>query len=384
MGSPSTLDLEALLQPIPGDLPAGEDLREDSSPARIYSQIKDARNTARDRERKGEFEAVIGSAEASAWRPVLESARDTLAERSKDLEITTWLIEALARTDGFAGLRDGFRLARGLVETFWDGLYPTPDEEGIETRVSPLAGLNGAGSVGTLIAPISRIPITTGSSVAPVAVWSCRKAQELERLSPDDREQRVASGETSMEIVQTAVRETPVEIFVDQLADIDAALVELRALGELLDRHCGAASPPTKAIREALEDAAATIRLIARDVLPVEGGDEVAGGGDAGTDAPSPQAGDAGVVAGASRAVAVGGVPGALSSREDALRALAKVAEFFRQAEPHSPLAFLVERTIRWGRLPLPDLLAELIPDESARDTYAQLTGVKITKPDEG
>jgi type VI secretion system protein ImpA len=365
MASPAVLDLDALLRAIPGDNPCGEDLRQDLSPTPAYYQIKDVRTAARAAERQGEFEAVVSKAEAGVWRPIVVTAGSVLENRTKDLEIVAWLIEALARTDGFAGLRDGFRLARELVERFWDGLYPSPDEDGIETRVAPLTGLNGAGADGTLIAPISRIPITRGSSVDPVAAWSCQQAVEISRLADAARQERIKNGAVSMELVQTAVRETPVEFFVALVEDIGAALAELAALGAVLDARCGGDAPPTSAIRGALQGALDMVRLIAGDVLPVDSAAPEAAAGADGVDAsaaPAPAA--------AARAA------GPMQTRDDALRALSQVADFFRRTEPHSPLSSLIERTVRWGRLSLPELLMELIPDASARETFGRLTGV--------
>ena len=40
--------------------------------------------------------------------------------------------------------------------------------------------------------------------------------------------------------------------------------------------------------------------------------------------------------------------------QEDAFRVLTSVADYFRRTEPHSPISFLLERAVRWGRLPLP------------------------------
>ena len=70
------------------------------------------------------------------------------------------LTEALLRTAGLAGLRDGFRLIREMTEGFWDGLSPAEDGDGVEIKVAPLTGLNGEGGAdGTLIQPLRKIEI---------------------------------------------------------------------------------------------------------------------------------------------------------------------------------------------------------------------------------
>lgn len=49
--------------------------------------------------------------------------------------------------------------------------------------------------------------------------------------------------------------------------------------------------------------------------------------------------------------------------RADALRRLAAVAEYFHRHEPHSPVAYLVQRAVRWGDMSLEDWLREVIND---------------------
>ncbi len=164
MPSPDVLDFAKLLAPIPGEKPAGTDLRANAGPTSVYYQVKDGRNNARAAERR--MEGGLEDSTPPDWKTVAAAATKGLAESTKDLELTAYLIEALGRTHGFAGLRDGFKLTRGLVEQFWDGIFPTPDEEGVPSRVAPLTGLNGEDAEGTLIAPINRIPITDSARTA--------------------------------------------------------------------------------------------------------------------------------------------------------------------------------------------------------------------------
>src|SRR5579875_1559941 len=152
MASPEVLDLAALLAPIPGEKPAGLDLRADSSPGSDYYAIRDARKAASDCERR--IDKGDEAAEPPDWRPVLERATKAIVEKSKDLEIAAYLTEALVRLKGFAGIRDGYRLARGLVERFWDELYPAATDGEVTDRFSHILHLNGIEGPGTLIVPV--------------------------------------------------------------------------------------------------------------------------------------------------------------------------------------------------------------------------------------
>jgi len=78
-------------------------------------------------------------------------------------------------------------------------------------------------------------------------------------------------------------------------------------------------------------------------------------------------------------AAAAGGdrkASGPIRNREAAFQSLLQVAEFFKRTEPHSPISYALEQAVRWGRMPLPDLLTELIPEEAARLQLFKLVGI--------
>src|SRR6188768_673176 len=98
MASPDVLDFERLMAPISDEAPAGFALREDFSPSSVYYKIKDARNTARAAERQVLFADADDASSNLArpdWGPVYSLGNQILAEKSKDLEIAAWLVEAL-------------------------------------------------------------------------------------------------------------------------------------------------------------------------------------------------------------------------------------------------------------------------------------------------
>ena len=104
-----------LLAPIPGSNPSGIYLRYDP----VYDRIKDAR-----REGDAGGLAVDGEVKKADFALVVKLCSQELSKRTKDLDLAVWLSEALLRREGFPGLRDGLDLIYGLVEGFWDTLYP--------------------------------------------------------------------------------------------------------------------------------------------------------------------------------------------------------------------------------------------------------------------
>jgi type VI secretion system protein ImpA len=71
----------------------------------------------------------------------------------------------------------------------------------------------------------------------------------------------------------------------------------------------------------------------------------------------------------------------ALMNREDMLKELARISEYFRKTEPQSPLAYTLEEAIRRGRLSWPELLAELVSDTAVRDSILVQLGIRPTPP---
>jgi type VI secretion system protein ImpA len=371
MPSPDVLDFAKLLAPIPGEKPAGEDLRANAGPNSLYYQVKDGRNAARAAERR--IEGGAEDAAAPDWKSVVASATKALSESTKDLELAAYLIEALCRTQGFAGLRDGFKLARGLVEQFWDGLYPTPDEEGVPTRVAPLSGLNGDDAEGTLIAPVNRVPLTDSGSLGRLTYANYLQAVATEKiLDPKAKDAKIAAGAMHMELIQKAVADTPAPYYRALHDDLTAAVAEFAALGAALDAKAGPAAPPTSAIRAALENVLAAVNDVAKAKLAVtqtRPAEEKKEEGEPGQN-------------GKPKAEEEGGerLP-VIRNREDALDAILQLGDYFRKIEPHSPVPFALEQAVRWARMSLPDLMAELIPEDGPRKALFKQIGIRGGEP---
>jgi type VI secretion system protein ImpA len=72
---------------------------------------------------------------------------------------------------------------------------------------------------------------------------------------------------------------------------------------------------------------------------------------------------------------------GPLRSRAQALQQLRDVAAFFRRTEPHSPVAYLAEKAVKWGDMPLHEWLRKVVKDQGAMSHLHELLGVE---PEEG
>lgn len=377
MPTPALIDFDALLAPISEGAPCGADIREDASPASVYYQLKDARSSARAAERSMDADDETAGL-MSDWRTILDVAPKVLATRAKDLEAAAWFAEALLRAEGFAGLRDGFLLIEQLAERFWDGLYPLPDEDGMETRVAPLTGLNGETSDGALIQPIRKATLLPGGE-RDYALWHYEQAADLGRVSDAAKRQaRIDGGAVTMETLEQAAKSLPAGHFRTLLDDIDGCIAAFAALGDKLYEKAGHDAPPGGAIRGVLAAARDAVADLGRDKLALA--DAQAADAQAVAAATADDSGTAGGgTAGAT--VKTNIAAGVIASREDAFRALLQIADFFRKTEPHSPISYTLEEAVRRGRMSLAELLEELITDESARKYFLVASGVRPPEP---
>jgi type VI secretion system protein ImpA len=368
---PATIDIEAILAPIPGERPTGTDVREDFTPTSVYFRLRDARADARDAERQAESvdgAAGGGGAEEALqgrWRPVADLAMSALTQATKDLEIATWLTEALVRTAGLAGLAAGATIIGGLAERYWDELFPVPEEGDPESRLVAVAGLSGQGVDGTLMQPLRKSVLFTRPDGSPFSLWQYQSSLELAAVTdPERRAERTAAGVVPFEDVEKEARVAGAAHWTALRATITEALTAWEAMGRTLDEKAGPASPSGVRVRDALQLMLETCDRFAPEQAAPAGSPE-------GETASQPTAA---AVAGAPAS------PGAITGRDEALRQLAAIADWFKRNEPNSPLGYTLDEAVRRGRMAWPDLVAELIADEGPRSALLVSLGMK--RPD--
>lgn len=98
-----------LLQPISPAAPTGEDAKYDPDYELIKGEL-------------GKLEATSGG--VVDWNKVARAGANLLRARTKDLMIAAYVAMAWGELEGLRGVADGVALLAGLVEGFWDGLFP--------------------------------------------------------------------------------------------------------------------------------------------------------------------------------------------------------------------------------------------------------------------
>jgi type VI secretion system protein ImpA len=372
--------LQALLAPLPGPDPCGVSLRADP----LFTEIRLAREEDDPSLPMRQWERPL---KAGDWPGIEARCTEALTARSKDLQLAAWLTEAWIRQgQGIAGLARGLHLLCGLVDRYWAELYPRldPPEEGggCEARVAPLDWL------ARTIPHVLRIHVCLfpqaerKPSRVTLADWEQLISSELSG-SPDRSEALEVTQETRAplareDIVADVVRHAP-EWVGRQLGEVREARAHLMGLSGALDRVLGVDSPNFErlaavldAFERVLVQAAASMNASrALDPAPT-----ASAPAQRRATVPSQAAGSPS----ASRSDPQEGPLGAnlvsmenWQGREQAYQTLEALAQYLMVIEPHSPTPYLVQRAVNWGRLPLPELMKEILQEEGDLNRMVQL-----------
>lgn len=350
------LDFDPLLAPIPGPDAAGSTLpyvireRLDASRREIDPSDYDPNDPQRP--------AVAKSAD---WPAIVELSQQILRETSKDLSVAARLTEALVKESRFAGLRDGLRLLRLLVEQCWDRLSPALEEgDDLEVRAAPFRWLDDPDRGAFFPSTLRAIPLVRGNG-AEYGWQDWRRSQDPRSgLSPD--------------LFDKARQATPVDWSRDEVERLAEARAEFDGLVNALKEHMGDSAPAMLGLRQALDDC----QLLTQQILQLNAGlDPVeAPPGPSSEDALEPAEGT------------IAASPGAPSTaRQPITRAqiyaqLTEAANALRRLEPHSPIPYLLERAVALGALPFPALMKELIRDTNVLSEMSREMGFKEGSPE--
>jgi len=335
-----------LLNPIPGENPSGEDLRY----APVYDQIKEAR---REEEESSQGDWVTEVKKAD-YPLVIKLATETIATRSKDLQLAAWLTDALVRIEGFAGLKQGLQLLQGMTTTFWDTVYPQLEDGDAELRATPLQW------VGTSLGfPLRAIPLNRAGH-GWVDYTESRKIPTEAQADTDEkvtaRAKALSAGKLDPEVFDKSFGETPKAFYAGAEATLDESTKILEAFDSLCRDKFGEASPSFMDLRKALQEVRHSVHLLLqkkRETEPdaVEAQPAGEGGEAAAAPAEAVPAETRGRVGAASAGIVIPFADKEPAERRAAITAVAHAAAALRKLDPFSPAPYLMMRGLRWGEL---------------------------------
>lgn len=385
----ATIDFDRLLAPIPGDNPAGEDLRSilDQSYLDLRQLCEESRRIEKNHflhmgvQGHADDPAAEYSLKDCRWKEVRQLSLDVLAEKSKSYEVVAWLCESALRVDGFCGFRDGLRLARELAEQYWEEMFPQPDEdEGFTPRLKLFQQLFDR----PFADAIKNIPLTESDQAVNdgFTFLEYTFAKDQEGITDAEERARKFGGRRDVNLAGfvNALRDkSSTEFCQTLLADAADCLEELGLLSTLWHERCGKddtnqdVAPSTREVADTLRQCIDTVYSIVGDRLAAN--NQLSEDGDDGEGVPG--RGGRGEIS------KLPGSNGEKLNRQTAIGLLIQLADYFAKVEPHSPVSYHIREAARWGGMSLPDLLSELIPDESLRNDLFKRVGIEIANEQE-
>lgn len=330
----SALDIDSLLQPISDGEPAGPDLEYDPAYLAAFRAAEGA--PAR------QMGDTVVAGEEPDWRSASEQAARLLT-RTKDLRVAVLLTRALLRVQGLAGLDLGLAVVHGLVDGFWDQVYPQLDpDDGYDPtiRVNVLLDLC---SPEALLQALRTAPLVRSRVLGPVSYRDIEIAEGRAAAPPDVK---------------------PLDLTAIHGIFTDCSLEELQASASAAARALGHVNDLSRALGERIrldqmpsfDPLAGLLAALSRSLdgylaprLPKEAAAEVEDDGP-GTGAAAGER--------PSRVAAVGEI----ASRDDVVRAIDRICDYYSRCEPTSPVPLLLKRARRLATGSFLDIVRDLAP----------------------
>jgi type VI secretion system protein ImpA len=242
-----------LLNPISADKPGGENLQY----LPIYEKIKEARREDDDVP-QGDW---ARGRKLADWALTVKLITDTLATKTKDLQLTAWLAEAMVRREGILGLREVLDLDRAYLENFWDSLYPELEDGDAEFRAGKLQWVGDKLEQAVKQVPLTRSGLHWNQYRESRVVGSEEAAADSD-VKQRARREAIAEGKIPLEQFDKEFDATPKSFYVNLEAAFDATLESLALLGETCDAKFGKVSPGFGTLRTVLEEVRQTVHML--------------------------------------------------------------------------------------------------------------------------
>jgi type VI secretion system protein ImpA len=331
------IDIEPLLEPIPGENPSGKDLR--FSP--LFDKIKEARRPE-DTAPMGEW--APRDQKSADFRTVVRLADEGLRTQTKDLWLGAWLLDAWTTEHKLEGLAAGLHFLTGLLERFWDTVYPMIDEGDLDLRTAALEWVGSYFNPGKGSSPIYGIRSTalTGRGLDWFAYIDSR--------NPNAGERKV-----SLEEFEKDFNTTPKAFYRKLSADGDLAKEALKGLDEVCETRFGKSAPNFGPLRSALEEFENAVQILLHKKLDLDPDPITPGAGltptvDVNGLAPLDTALSSSI--GGIAPLDLSNLPGGqLTNSGDAALHIVAAANLLRKQSPANPVSYLLIRALRWGEL---------------------------------
>jgi type VI secretion system protein ImpA len=324
---------EEWLQPVSEEVPCGEDLSYDPNFQALENMIR------------GKPETQFSEAKPPEWKQVRSLCLELLA-RSKDLRIALILVVAELELEGLPGFKESLAFLKGLLERYWQHVHPQLDPA---ENNDPLQRINiiasiamPIGSFGDNFRVLERLQAAPLCDSVQMGRYSLSDILQAETATAGD-------GRPTADLAQieAAFRDsTP-----DQLTLLYQAINESIASVEAIDAQLTSTVGPNNAPDlTRLSTELISIQKRIAPYLPVT--------------TPRLSAEETASVSQTSTQSDAMLLPRAeIGSRQDVVRMLQKICQYYAQAELSSPVPLILKRAMRLAEMDFVQIIKEMAPE---------------------
>ena len=324
------MDIEKYLEPISDDNPCGDDLEYDAD----FREMELALEGKQERQMGDE----VQPSEEPDWKMGKKLAL-RLIDKTRDIRVATMLTQSLVSTAGFEGLVSGLKLNQGLLENFWDCVYPQQDPED-DYPISRMNSLMALGESNGLARYVRNIPLVDVKGIGQYSLRDIDVAMGRRKPREDETDpatEAIISAAFSKLLQQPSEKE-----MLEAKAELVTECVKTLAdLTKLLSDKVGAQNVPDFS---ALTNTLQNINKVYAQYMPTV----VTTAEDNSSDIHQNSSAGAG---------------GIIRNRDEALTAIDRVCDYFEHYEPSSPVPFILRRAKGLVNKDFIEILEDIVPE---------------------
>ncbi|SEL59543.1 type VI secretion system protein TssA [Acinetobacter sp. DSM 11652] len=362
------IDIEQLLQPISDQAICGEDL----SFSNEFHEIKKAKTQDDPLLDMGDWVAEPKQAD---WSFVSAKCIDVLTQKSKDIRLLTWLSEAWSQLYGYEGVARSLELSHRMLSNYWKDIHPEIEDDDLDQRLGLLQGLTSQ-----LPALIKRVPLINSAPFYSIYDYEKLLHQQNVRLKNAD-DYGSSQNHPELEQFEQSLFNTSKSFQYNNYQFFLEILTHWDTLKQVLDQLMQLDAPSFANTDSQLEDIHKTLKkiykadafLMSEDTPDMNQDLQFQENNSNINSAPT-----ANIQAAVTQQSFQPQPQSHLQNREQAMRVLKDIADYFQANEPHSPVSYMLQKTIKWSQMPLHEWLAQVIKnDNNPLESVHELLGVK-------
>ncbi|WP_216934132.1 type VI secretion system protein TssA [Acinetobacter sp. BY484] len=353
-----SLEFEYLLKGISVDQPCGVDCSFSSD----FHVIKKAKTRDDPLLDQGDW---ISEPKQADWQLVHDKTIELLSEKTKDIRLYTWLIEAWSHLYGFEGIARGLELTKESLERYWLTLHPQIEEDDLDQRLGLLQGL--IVQLPTLIKQVPLVSSTPFYSLGDYEAFLHQRNTQLKQQQDDYSENNAVQ---DLESFEQSLLKTPKMILSQNEHYLQEIHIQWQHLKNTLDHLLGLNAPSFSSTDSQLELIFFSIKCIYKTDTSTTLESQI--------NTPQPHTPEI-ILMNTSSENIKKFQPQAqshLANRQQAIQLLQDIARYFQSHEPHSPVSYMLQKTIKWSQMPLHEWLAQVIKNENPVEHVHELLGV--------